>query len=377
MVTTSKRGTRLYLWKVAVLAIALIGALMMLGASQTAKAWADDGAGLSAATMDDRALQPQSDTEDPSFTRIFGNVALDTMANIVDQGWAGETGGTVVLTTVDGYWDALTAAGIAGMKQAPVLMTDSGALSPQTRTVIESLKPETVVVCGGTSAVSNDVAQAACTAAGNANLVRCAGNTATGTACEVFKNAISEGFGTWSTTAFVCTNDGYWDALAAAPISYALGMPIFLTEGADSISAETLATMKEGGITSVIIVGGTAAVSDSVANAISDAGIRIKDREWGYNAVRTSSAVAFYGINQDMVAEHMGVATTNGYWDALAGAPLCGKNNSVLVLVSGPDSESLTSFVKPMKPKIGASYVFGGEMAIDAATFQALKDAIS
>ena len=82
---------------------------------------------------------------------IYGNdgkYALDTMSRIVDKGKF-EPNGTVVLTTSEGYWDALTAAGIAGMTKAPVLMTEKKNLSSQTAEQLRKLTPKTIIVCGG------------------------------------------------------------------------------------------------------------------------------------------------------------------------------------------------------------------------------------
>ncbi len=100
------------------------------------------------------------------------------------------------------------------------------------------------------------------------------------------------------------------------------------------------------------------------------------DRLWGAHAVETSEAVADFGLSQGMGCDKMGVATTNGYWDALSGAPLCGLNNSVLVLAGDSTSSSISGFMAKNKDRIGASYVFGGEAALDASTYQAIQDAI-
>ncbi len=314
--------------------------------------------------------------EAASWNRLEGAVALDTMKAIVEAGWDSQSGGTVVLTTVDGYWDALTAAGVAGMAAAPVLMTDTNSLSAQTEAVIKNLKPTTIVVCGGEAAVTDSTVEAAKKAAGDAKVVRCWGETATGTAVDAYKRATIEGLGTWSPTAFVCTNDGYWDALAAAPISYARAMPIFLTEGLSDISDETLVAMKEGGVKSVYIVGGYAAIGQSVADKLTANGIEVAGRLAGATAVETSEKVADFGLARDLTCQKMGVATTNGYWDALSGAALCGLNGSVLVLAGDANAHSISGFVKTHATEIGAAYVFGGEAAIDAATYQALQNAV-
>ena len=305
--------------------------------------------------------------------RLAGDTALDTMSKIVDAG-SFPKGGTVVLATSEGYWDALTAAGVAGLADAPVLMTNGSSLSAETRAQIAKLKPKTIVICGGPAAVSRAVESQARSAAGGAAAIRCQGDTATGTACKIFENGSR--FGSWSDTAFVCTNAGYWDALAAAPISYAKHMPIFLTEGASSISAETLNAMRAGGIKRVFVVGGKAAITPAVESQLKGAGITVSGRLWGNTAIETSEAVATFGIDSmKMSANNLGVATSSGYWDALAGAALCGRKGSVLVLVDGPQAHSVTCFARSEADSIADFYIFGGTAAVSRATENAAVNA--
>ena len=318
-----------------------------------------------------------SDENLPTLTRLSGDIALDTMVAIVNEGWTWQTSEMVVLTTSDGYWDALTAAGIAGMAQAPIVMTDGSSLSAQASSLLTQLAPHTIIVCGGTAAVSEGVARTAADAACTTpTVMRCAGSNAVGTAVEVFKNATTRGIGTWSDTAFVCTSEGYWDALAAAPVSYACAMPLFLTSGQASISNDTIAAMKDGGITRAYIVGGVSAIEPSVADALTAAGIAVAGRLAGDTAVETSEAVAAFGVDtMGMTADGVGLATTNGYWDALAGASLCGLNNSVLVLVDGPGAHSISGFVKSRAADIESLYVFGGTAAVSDETANAARQA--
>lgn len=339
-------------------------------------ALAVEGADLTAGSIDDDSLSTQANGASSAvWHRLAGHVALDTMSKIVDEGGFAK-GGTVVLTTAGGYWDALTAAGLAGMAKAPILMTDGSSLSTQTWFQISKLAPKRIIVCGGDAAVKQEVVTTARQAAGTSPTVtRCAGANAVGTAVSIYKKASSSTGGKWSSTAFICTNDGYWDALAAAPISYAKRMPIFLTSGRGSIDASVVSAMKAGGVKDVWIVGGTAAVSDSVKSNLQRSGIKVNGRLSGATAVETSEAVASYGIKLGMSANRMGVATTGGYWDALAGAALCGKGGSVLVLVNGPSAHSISGFVKAHAKEIKDGYIFGGAAAVNGSTANALAKA--
>ena len=326
---------------------------------------------------------PYKQTEQWSaVTPLYGETALDTMVAIVEKGDFAQ-GGIAVLATSDGYWDALTAAGIAGLVDAPILMTPSNELAVQTSGLLSKLAPETIIVCGGTEALTESVAFEAAKAAGGAQVVRCAGQTATGTACAIYESGAKRTQGeqlnaartdvAWADTALLCTSQGYWDALAAAPVSYAKHMPIFLTEDANSVSSQTIETMREGGIKHVYIVGGPVAISDSVAEALDRSGISVADRLWGKTAVETSEAVALFGIEHGMSADNVGVATTNGYWDALSGAPFCGKLGSVIVLVDGERASTISGFVKSHASDIADVYVFGGPAAVSVPTRNALR----
>lgn len=309
-------------------------------------------------------------------TRLSGAAALDTMRSIVKAGWI--TSGTVVIATDGGYWDGLTANGVAGLAGAPVVLTDGAMLSWQARDTIARLKPAKIVVCGGQVAISDAVVASAAGAAGTKPKVkRLWGSAADGTACSIYRNGDDFVGGSWSTSAFVCTDNGYWDALSAAPISYAKHMPIFLTTGLGAkLSSETLSAMKSGGIKNVYVVGGTVAVAPHVVSQLKSAGITVSDRIWGSDAVATSDKVARMAVSWKLTADNLGVATSDGYWDALAGAALCGKRGSALVIVDGPKAATISGFVKTYKAKISKVSVFGGTTAVSNATVTAIKNAL-
>lgn len=308
-----------------------------------------------------------------TWNRIWGTKALDTMKAIVDAGgWP--RGGTVVLVTDGGFYDGLTANGVAGLAGAPIVMTNGKTFSSQARSVISSLRPSSIIVCGGSLAVTDSVVSAARSAAGTSpKITRLWGQHADDTAVAIFRQGTSVAGGSWSSTAFVCTDKGYWDALSAAPISYVAHMPIFLTTGNGArLSSSTVSAMKAGGIKRVYIVGGELAVAPVVASQLKSAGITVADRLWGQTAVDTSMKVAKFGLSQGLTANGMGIATANGYWDALAGAALCGRKGAVIALVNGPGASTISGFVKPNSSLIASGYVFGGTAAVSAATYNAL-----
>ncbi len=310
---------------------------------------------------------------DISWNRIYGQTALDTMEAITQAGNYPDNG-TVVLVTVDGFWDALAAAGIAGLADAPVIMTDGKSLSVQAERLLSTLKPNTIIVGGGSAAIADSVENAATTAAGGAAVKRCGGTLASDTAIEIFKQAPIITGQAWDSRAFVCTDESYYDAMSAAPLSYALHMPIFLTNGPESISSATLAALKEGGFESVYIVGGTSAISPDIERAITKSGVNVAGRLWGQTAIETSGEVAAFGLQNGMAVEGLGVATSNGYWDALAGAAFCGRSNTVLVLADVPECSTIQGFIRSNAAGIEHGVMFGGPAAVGYNIELALND---
>jgi hypothetical protein len=121
-------------------------------------AWMEDGF---TDALEALAARPANDPASTArVERLSGAEALDTMVEIVKKAeFALEK--FAVLVTSEGYWDALTAAGLAGMVDAPIIMTPTNALASQAKNLLAELKPTTLIVCGGTAAVSDKVVEAA------------------------------------------------------------------------------------------------------------------------------------------------------------------------------------------------------------------------
>ncbi len=312
---------------------------------------------------------PVAARAESTWDRLWGENAYGTMQAVVRAGNAfpDGSGGTVVVATGDGYWDALAASGLAGRLGAPVLITQSSRLTEQTKAEIARIKPARILVMGGKLAVSDGVVsqlQGLCK-----DVQRVWGQDAAGTAAAIFKRGSG-----WSKTAIVATSDGYWDALSIAPYAYSAGAPIFLTQSSpDSnqrvLSRASLDALKSGGFKEVIIVGGNLAVSSQVEAQIKSVGAT-PTRLWGENALDTSGQIARWEVGRGMKLEGMGVATGNGYWDALTGASLCGKLGSIVVLSNPGNYTAIDSAFSFGRPSHG--YVFGGTLAIPASTYNYL-----
>lgn len=104
-------------------------------------------------------LDGDHDLTTHTFSRVAGAVALDTMEAVVakDGVFAAGRGGTVLVASNDGYWDALSASGLAGLLDAPIVTTSGSSLSAQAARALQRLKPSKVYVMGGSQAVTDGV----------------------------------------------------------------------------------------------------------------------------------------------------------------------------------------------------------------------------
>lgn len=299
--------------------------------------------------------------------RLAGSGALDTMTAVVHEGYGQGSCSTVIVATIDGYWDALTASGLAGAYDCPVLFTDSNSLSPQTAAAITYLGAQKVFVMGGVVSISNTVKNQIAALNGVMDVERVSGDTASLTAVATYSKGRL--VNAWGNTAVVVTVDGYWDALAASPFSYAKGAPIFLSNPSSGLDPQAVAAIRTGGFTKVLVCGGPSSVPNSVISQLS--GIPCQ-RLFGASAHETSAVVAEYCMQDGMNCAHVGAASSSGYHDAILGAPLCGLKSSPLILVSNSNQSAIDSFVIPHHSEIDKGYIFGGTGSVSRETELAL-----
>ena len=312
--------------------------------------------------------QPGEEPSVPSFDqatkRIAGETAEDTMQQIVQTAFPDPVD-KVVLATSESYWDALSANSLAGSLNAPVLLTHHNQLPAQTIAELKRLKTSKVVLCGGENAISNDVVSQL--KALNIEVERIAGTWASDTANDIAKKLDK------SDTAIVATSWGYEDALSAASYAYANKAPIFLANyNTAALDASSIQTMKDKGVKKVYIVGGASVVSPEVEAQLSAAGITV-ERIAGETAYDTSAKLATKLIALGMSANNMAIATGWGYTDALAGAALCGKQNSVMVLADNTNQTAINDVVAANKNAIQNYYIFGGTSVVGDGATNALK----
>ena len=297
-------------------------------------------------------------------SRISGATRYETMSSLANAGnWS--KGGCAILASGSNYPDALAAAALAGVRDAPILLTAPNSLSDATRSRLASLRPSRVYIIGGQAAVSVGVEQQVRQVTGCA-ITRLSGATRYETSARVA--AEIRGF---SSTVIIATGWNYADALSISPYAFAVGSPVLLCDPASGLSSAVLAEILAGGYKQAIILGGTAAVPASVESQLRAAGISSTRRLSGATRYETSAAIARYVLGSGMGFAMDGLLLTTGqnFPDALAAGPLAGRRLAPLLLVD-PSGNSASSFLSAYRGQVKRACIVGGSAAISTATAQ-------
>ncbi|WP_432545409.1 beta strand repeat-containing protein [Kineococcus sp. SYSU DK004] len=309
--------------------------------------------------------------------RVQGADRFETAANIAAATF--ENGTTdAVLVNAYSPADALSAAAIAGEVGAAVLLTDAGTLNATTAEALADLGVENVWIVGGTAAVS--AAQQTALEA-DYTVERFSGADRVGTSLDIL-SALSEVDDAPTSAYLVRAFGNPADALAAGPIAYANGVPILPVPGA--VNAEWIAAVEDAGITSVTVLGGTAAVPAQVETDLRAAGFTVNTRISGASGQETAVAIANAAVaNLGFSNEGVGIArgdiaaNIQNSADALASAQWLGANQFPLLLTqsAGVLGAAAEGYLTDNAATLQAAAAFGGRAAIADTVITAAQDA--
>lgn len=157
--------------------------------------------------------------------------------------------------------DALAAAAAAGQDGAPILLAKQNEVPGSTASALSSLRPQRIVVLGGTAAISEKVStqlRSYATSSGADALTRIAGNNRYETAALV-----AAAYPSGLSSTYLASGEDFPDALAAGAAAGMLGAPVFLTRPQQLPGSvnEQLRRINPG---EVIIMGGPSTVGNVI-----------------------------------------------------------------------------------------------------------------
>jgi putative cell wall-binding protein len=253
--------------------------------------------------------------------------------------------------------DALVAGPVAARLGGPVLLTAPDGLPAATLAELERLDPTRVVVAGGSSAVDDAVLDRVREATG-LEVARVAGADRYATA-----GALAGLVGSAADdVVYLASGASSADALSGGALAGSRGSAVLLTDP-QRLSSSTADALRGLRPSRVVVLGGTAAVSDAVlAAAGRAAGGVATSRLAGADRYGTAAAVAV-----ELGSRSVFVATGASSADALAAVAAAVRTGSALVLVRRDAVPAATrSALQAMRPS--SVTVVGGTAAVARST---------
>jgi len=308
-------------------------ALAMRGSNNDMWGWGSNNEGQVGNGTLEHIATPVKVERDPIAFRLAGQTRTQTAIAIANEGW-NYGAKTVVLSRDDDFPDALTGTPLAYSLNAPILLTNTKTLSPETEAEIADLHAQNVIILGGTAVVSSDIENQL---KQNYNVTRLAGYDRFETSKVIAEFMLNNGY-VQPGKAVIANGLNFPDALAVSSLAAYQRIPILLTNPnvLPSSIQQALTDLKP---TQTIIVGGTSVVSSAIEKQLEN-----PVRYGGFDRYETAALVAQgMGANLNIIY----LATGLNFPDALAGSVLAARTESPIILADG----NLTTPVK--------KYLFG------------------
>ncbi|MEW4059246.1 N-acetylmuramoyl-L-alanine amidase [Bacillus siamensis] len=294
---------------------------------------------------------------DNAVKRAGGSNRYGTAAVLSKQVYS--TASTAVVVGGGSYADAISAVPMAYQKNAPLLYTNKDNLSSETKTRLKELKTKTVIIVGGTPAVSANTANQI--KALGISVKRISGSNRYDTAAKVAKEMSS------ASKAVIANGFLYADAIAAIPYAAMNGYPILFTNQTD-INSATAGAIKSKGIKSSIVAGGTGSINASVFKKLPS-----PKRISGSNRYELAANL----VQQlNLPTGNVFVSNGFGYADSIAGAALAAKKKQSIILTNGSNLSKETRVIIGRK-KLSSFTIIGNTPAVSANVANQLKNPAS
>ncbi len=304
----------------------------------------------------------------PTIERLAGSDRYGTAAAVSAASFAPGTA-VAYVATGSNFPDALAAGAAAARHDGPVLLVSSTTIPSVTATELARLRPGLIKVIGGTSVVSNGVADGLRQYATSGTVQRVAGANRYATAARVSADAFEAGV----PVAYIATGERFPDALSGNAAAGADGGPMLLVSGTGipSETATELTRLRPGRI---VVLGGTSAVSSAVSTGLSRYATSGSVTRLA-GADRYTTAVAVSNGTFDP-GPTVFIATGAAFPDALGGSPVAGGLPGPLLLVPGTSvPSSVATELRRLNP--GTVVVLGGTSAVSETVVAQIKSLLT
>lgn len=300
---------------------------------------------------------------DCELTRASGDAQYGTKNHEIDTAFAEGDADTVILVGKSNAAAGAAAGGLAGVRDAPLVVTEDGSLSLEAARALRTFKPESVLLVGikDASAVMASVRNILGETVSISNAFEASSQALI--ANQLYTRTKSTGYWDDATTAYVANVTDVPGAALAGTWAYRTSCPVFLTEANGKLPAESAKNIAAAGFKNVVLVGAAAsaqstlesqlasAKSDAVCTAVSG------DDAYAASAEATQQMVQAGLCSYDAFT----LVSAGDTASAVTAVATCGKNHTPLLFADefSAGKTAIEQVIKPNKYSVTCGYVFG------------------
>ena len=303
--------------------------------------------------------------------RIAGPTRYDTSVAVSVRSFP--TTGTVpnvVLASGEQYADALTGSSLAGALDGSLLLVAKNSLPSVVYAELQRLRPTSIYIMGGPSAVSAATEAAVRAAVPGARIERVAGPDRYATARAAADRVAALGV---PQTAILVSGSSWADGASASALAYKTGYPILLTPTAN-LGDPARGYLEAHKPATTLLIGSATVLSAAVESTAKSATGKTVTRLGGSDRYQTAARVAERCLTTEgFVADEVYIATGVVFADALTGGMLAGiKGRPLMLTYSTSCPVNTEAFLNAHQATITKLWLFGGAGAIGANGLRAL-----
>lgn len=306
---------------------------------------------------------------DCTVTRVDGNRANSSNAYKIDTAFTEDNTDTVVLVGDSCPVLGASAAGLAGAREAAIVLTADDALSTEALADLKTLKPSSILLVGieDAEAVSASIKEALDKTVTITNAF--VADTPALVSCSLYNRTKSSGIWDEQSTAFVVNGSDECCAVVAGAYAYNAVAPVFLSESDGTLPSESLKALTKD-FEQVVFVGDIASCAKGLGAQLRTAGYKGTVDSWtSPDVYQLSAQVAQRQIDEGAIAyDKATLVSASDIENAVAAIATCGRNKAPLIFVDETDGGlyALESFVEPKRYQMGDIYIFGMRSMLSA-----------
>lgn len=267
---------------------------------------------------------------------------------------------TVIIAPGELASPCMSAVGLSGIIDAPVLLSKPDGLPDATTQELRRLQPKRILLIGNEDVLSRQVENSLQAFCGTATAVeRIPGSTPDAIALSIYRTGLDASPDqSWDKSAIITYDGCTGDLISFSPYIHQNHVPVFFVEQWGVIGEETSSILKSGVFDHILVLGGEAHISDSFLSECEAIGIASErvcgNGPYHANEIINDRMTSNETDHENIALDRLIVTSVWNPFDAFAAGSYAAKTHSVFLLEDPQDLDSVAHALSYIGKKQGA-----------------------